>query len=235
MFELPETPTARWDAARRSRRSPAPLDDADFQAAHALYEQGGFPRGEIEARILSGQPLARIAELMDLPEAVVTAYRHWFFDVWNRVPDSTWIHTHAIGLRSKDVWDCDEVEAFWRWFGYKHCFPALDVLLRSVKTSKLEHYGLKAYLRIRVPLPLSIKLQIACGLAPELKSPGELNVLARYAAVPEGQKLLTALGVLSPVARMVMRLLEHANRRRQQVVEGSSRRPRSIEQLFCLM
>lgn len=233
LADLPKTPTARWDKARRSRPPSIPLNDADFDAARALFESDDLIRGQIEARLLAYQPIAIIAQKTSIPESVLASYQHWFYDIWPRLPQSEWIHAHAIGRRSPDSLQRDEVAAFWRSFAYKNPF-AIDTLLSSVAIPELERLGLEAYLRVCVALPLSTKLTIAGELEPNLKALEKLDVLAGIANLPSWKKQLTSSGMRTSVAESVVRLFIHANRRRQEIAQGPTpRRRRSIKHFLC--
>jgi hypothetical protein len=71
---------------------------SDLRAAHRLFEAGGWPRAEIEARILCGEATATIAAKIQLPEQSVLAFKEIFFDVGGRGAD--WVLPHVLGLRA---------------------------------------------------------------------------------------------------------------------------------------
>lgn len=54
-------------------------------------------RAQLDALILAGKSPDRIANIMGLPEAVVTQYESWWFDVRDRLKHKGWVAAKVIG------------------------------------------------------------------------------------------------------------------------------------------
>ncbi len=69
---------------------------AAYEAAHALEAGGMWPRTEVRARILAGEPAASIAGRAGLSVEVVAAYEAYFFDIRGRLASRDWITAHVL-------------------------------------------------------------------------------------------------------------------------------------------
>lgn len=69
---------------------------AAYEEALALEAGGVWPRTEVRARVLAGEPTATIAGRTGLPVEVVTAYEAYFFDIRGRLAARDWITAHVL-------------------------------------------------------------------------------------------------------------------------------------------
>ena len=88
---------------------------SDIVAAHGIYATDGRPRWELEARILSGEPVNVVSRKTSLPKSVVECCVGVFLDVLDRLDAYDYIDSRVIRgdfyhpVSGKDVariWKC---------------------------------------------------------------------------------------------------------------------------------
>ncbi|QEH32109.1 hypothetical protein OJF2_05780 [Aquisphaera giovannonii] len=137
--ELPDRPETRDPWVRRIReyllalrgagraggRGARRAIDPPVRAAALLHASPDpHPRGELEAWLLTGVPIAAIAARCGHGEGVVEAYAACFFDVRARLDAEGWILHVALGGQVARGFPYGDVAAIWKFVGYlrgEHC------------------------------------------------------------------------------------------------------------------
>jgi hypothetical protein len=92
---------------------------SDIAAAHGIYATNGRLRWELEARILSGEPVDVVSRKTGLPKSVVECYVGVFFDVLDRLDAYDYIDARVIRgafchpLSGEDVARIWKLNGFW--------------------------------------------------------------------------------------------------------------------------
>ena len=97
--------------------------------AYSFYHAGSGPtRWELEARILANEPSESIGQRFDLSPEAVDWYEAVFFNVRDRLRATGYI-THQV-IRLHDPWKGlpNDLERFWKFFGYWGGPRAIDEL-----------------------------------------------------------------------------------------------------------
>ena len=87
-------------------------------AAHAIVEQDGPRRWEVEAQLLAGQTDEAIGAQCDLPPDVVKCYETVFFSVRSRLGARMWVCNQVIGSGIHRGFSDDEVGPLWATYAY---------------------------------------------------------------------------------------------------------------------
>jgi hypothetical protein len=88
-----------------------------------------FTRGEIEARILAGQPFAEIAVRHCVMPEAIAAYEKVFFNVADRLHNRSYIIHQVIGPVAQTGLTPREPVVLWKLYGY-YCGPlAIDMMV----------------------------------------------------------------------------------------------------------
>lgn len=188
-------PWWRWEAAQHIRDNPRDkrktddphvLEALDYlnsnqrqfplvHTAHAIFEQDGLIRAEIEARILVGNSDAKIAEHCKVPPEVVATYETLFFTVRHlrRIARGTdWLYINTVGEAWCRGFQNRELRQFWAWFAldddpnaveeiislYRGALrpgdaPTMDVYLREGNGVPLDF---QAYIAARTVSPFGV-------------------------------------------------------------------------------
>jgi hypothetical protein len=122
---------------------PLPPSIQDTAAAFELHQVGGIPRWHLEARLLTGVPLAEVGRLCGLAEAVVQAYADVFFDVLTSLEAEDFIDLHAIGHDPKEPMNPDGPGAILKLAAYQGGPLVLEGVLQSLSHPPVEpeEYG----------------------------------------------------------------------------------------------
>jgi hypothetical protein len=92
--------------------------------------QGKLDRGNLEGRLLAGQPFAAVAAACGLTEAAVEAYHALFLDVAGRLDADVYILDEAIGEKAWYGLQEDDIDLFLKLYGYLKGPLMLEALLR---------------------------------------------------------------------------------------------------------
>jgi len=101
----------------------------DVAAAIAIHEGEPTARLTIEARLLAGEPIEAIAGRCDVSVEAVEVYEQLFFNVSDRLANTSYILFHAIGAASYKGFAGDDSGAVLKWFAYMGGSRVLDFLL----------------------------------------------------------------------------------------------------------
>jgi hypothetical protein len=101
----------------------------DIGGAFAIFEGEPTSRMAIEARLLAGEPIEAIARRCGAPVDAVEVYEQLFFNVTDRLENTSYILFHAIGPATYEGFDLDDPGAVLKWFAYMGGSRALDFLL----------------------------------------------------------------------------------------------------------
>lgn len=132
---LDDEPTRAAWRHRRGLSPPAdgpaaPVDphDAALAAAHAVHENNGPERWQVEARSLAGTSIADIALRVGIKPAVVQAYCQIFFDVHGRLHAHDWIWLYGVRVGLQGPANPTEGDV-WRYAAASGGPAVLDVLV----------------------------------------------------------------------------------------------------------
>lgn len=120
------------DPKRASARTGRTTELASIAQARALLGSNDpWPRRELEARLLTGEPFEVIAERCRLPELTVVAYEALFFDVRVRLPHADHI-TFMVLKSDPDSTSDDDLGLCLRRYAYEGGPRVLDRLLELI-------------------------------------------------------------------------------------------------------
>lgn len=123
---------------------------------------------ELEARILSRQPIHEVAQRFGLPEGVVAAYIDWFFDVLDRLSSCDWVSTQVLVSSTADNSVPVRLRGLWRRVGYFGGPLALEPLLAVSRGLPIPDEFLTATGEAREKQQESLRLQLELYIAIEL-------------------------------------------------------------------
>jgi hypothetical protein len=107
----------------------------DVAAAVAIYEGEPTARQIIEARLLAGEPIEVVARRCGVPVAAVEVYEQLFFNVTDRLENTSYILFCAIGPATYEGFAGDDSGALLKWFAFMGGPKVLDFLLGESYTS----------------------------------------------------------------------------------------------------
>jgi hypothetical protein len=113
--------------SRSSRTSR--LDSVIAMAAEISREGDGTRRWQIEAFLLTSEPMEKIADRVHLPVEVIHAYHQLFFDVRPHLRAGDWIMSQAIGTWHAKGFAGMPIGALWKYFGYIGGPIAVEILI----------------------------------------------------------------------------------------------------------
>jgi hypothetical protein len=91
----------------------------DIDAAHRLHAASKLDRGAVEARLLAGQSIGKVARCSRLARKTVIAYEKLFFQVLGRLNARVFILLKAVNVDPfKEGFGMDEVDVFLKWIGF---------------------------------------------------------------------------------------------------------------------
>jgi hypothetical protein len=109
----------RFITAKSRPSSPTPrLDSAITTAVETSRESDGTRRWQIEAFLLTSEPMENIADRVHLPVEVIHAYHQLYFDVRPHLHATDWIMTQAIGTWHLKGFAGLPIGALWKYFGF---------------------------------------------------------------------------------------------------------------------
>jgi hypothetical protein len=111
------------DRGRLERKMP------DVAAAVAIQEGEPATRWAVEARLLGGEPIEAIAGRCGVSVEAVEVYEQLFFNVADRLENTSYILFCAIGPATYEGFDLDDPDAVLKWFAYTGGPRVLDLLL----------------------------------------------------------------------------------------------------------
>ena len=127
-----------------------PSDDEHIARALVIHAAATDQKAELEARLLTGIGFAGIAQIMNLPVAVVMLYGDIFFDVAAQLHAKDWIAVEALRIGPEYSEEPDEA-ALWRQMGW--AYPAaLEILIadyRQTASSAQREKAAKLRLHLR--------------------------------------------------------------------------------------
>jgi hypothetical protein len=106
----------------------------DVAGAIAIHEGESTTRWAVEARLLAGEPIEAIARRCGVPVEAVEVYEQLFFNVTDRLENTSYILFHAIGPATYEGFDLDDSGAVLKWFAYMGGPRVLDFLLSGGDT-----------------------------------------------------------------------------------------------------
>jgi hypothetical protein len=154
------------DAARAklTRRRPA------LAAAHALYAaEPSWPRWELEAWLLTDEPIEQIAVRMEMHDDVVATYHDLFFDVRGRLQAKDWVAHHVPGGEAHRRPDRCDPGVLLKLYGYHFGAVVLESLLayfRAPPAPLVDPGSLDADARAGLRGKLRIRAAIVTQLQP---------------------------------------------------------------------
>ena len=116
----------------------------DIAAAIGIHEGEPTTRVAVEARLLAGEPIEAIARRCGVPVETVEVYEQLFFNVTDRLENTSYILFCAIGPATYEGFDLDDPGAVLRWFAYMGGPRVLDFRrqnLGPVHASRLQFFG----------------------------------------------------------------------------------------------
>jgi hypothetical protein len=141
----------------------------DLGEAYALYtEEPSWPRWELEARLLTDQPLDEIAVRLDTSPAVVDAYHATFFDVRGRLRARGWVANHVPGLGEHVPLVEEDVGGLLKLYAYTGGPTVLDALLEYFQAPP-DPNVLPELLDADARAALRGKLRIRAAIVPQLQ------------------------------------------------------------------
>jgi len=111
--------------------------DPDLYWSYRIYQgQHEFIaiRAELEARILAGDTDENIGKKCHLSPGGLRAYRELFFDVADRLECSACILHVIIGTALYRGYREQDINVFWKYYGYTYGVPVLEALITQVIT-----------------------------------------------------------------------------------------------------
>lgn len=101
--------------------------------AHAIYSQpeGRLVKWELEARILARETVKVISDRMCLEPKVIKWYEALFFNVLDRIENTSWIVHNAVGKAAFLGATERDLDVIWKLCAYFHGSDKLDWLLHS--------------------------------------------------------------------------------------------------------
>ena len=165
-----------------------PAYDAVLFEAHRIH-RSRWLRGEVQARILAGQDLKTIAQMVNVSRDSLIAYELIFFDVRSRLTCDSWIRSQILHTTLGGALGWNDVELLWNRIAYRFGGMSLDHLFRAASRPDLHQFGLDAYLRWETSLPLPLRGLI---LVARMEIPSELTCIRKLGT------LLRRLDLLDP-------------------------------------
>ena len=141
--------------------------DPDVMHARQLAQHHDWNRAELEARILSDQPIDQISSTMGVSTGVISAFEGIFFDVRPRLGCQSWIVYDVIGLKPSGPLQPQDVTKAWRYFGFMYGPCTLDVLLAGADRADLQRFGLPAYWSQHSRLPKEAQFALVVHSLPQ--------------------------------------------------------------------
>lgn len=140
---------------------------------------------ELEARILSRQPICEVAKRFGLSEGVVTAYCAWFFDVCGRLSARDWVSSQVLLSGAADNSVPARLRGLWRCVGFFGGPLALEPLLAVSRGLPVPEEFLTAVGSARKAQEECLRLQIELYIATELATTPDdwRNVAKLYVAL----------------------------------------------------
>jgi len=123
-----------WVAHARAaiqNRGGAASRAATVRAAREVWAADPAVKGELEARLLTDEPLVRVAVRLALPATVVEAYTEVFFAVRPMRAATDWLLTHAVGYSSLRGFTGPQPAAAWKLAALAGGPVLLDVVLAA--------------------------------------------------------------------------------------------------------
>ena len=140
--------------------------DPELGAAWHFSASGGLKRAEVEARVLARQSPDEIAAACRLDASVVELFEMLFFAVRDRLNSPSWIQHNALGPKTWEPLQRDDIAWVWKAFGYFYGPVAIAELINAVNHAELLQIGLDAYLLPHSLLDLGLKFLIAARRLP---------------------------------------------------------------------
>jgi hypothetical protein len=103
-----------YDRARRFDE----MTNHVFRAWLVYGARSQSARAELEARLLTTQPIAEIANRLRMPEDAVTAYEAVFFHVRDRLDSPSWVLHHVFGDEYHSGTSERSYALWWKVYGY---------------------------------------------------------------------------------------------------------------------
>ena len=107
----------------------------DVAAAIAIFEGEPTTRVAVEARLLAGEPIEAVARRSGVPVEAVEVYERLFFNVTDRLENTSYILFCAIGPATYEGFDLDDPGPVLKWFAYLGGARVLDFLLGERDTT----------------------------------------------------------------------------------------------------
>lgn len=119
-----------WQLLALSERYPALYPAREI---YARPEQG--QRGELEARLLTGDTPEEVAASMGLSPELVRWYEQLFFQVRDRLGNVSWIIHQVLGTAAYELSSQSAPEALWRLFAYVGGREVLQAVMMPLSTA----------------------------------------------------------------------------------------------------
>ncbi len=115
----------------RSEKVAAAHIRPELWSAWDLFENGGFRRSELEARLLAQQPAAAIDRELNLTDGTTAVYSQVFFDVADRLNANLWVVSTALGPKYHERLAAADTGTMAKAFGYFFGSSGLEAFLHS--------------------------------------------------------------------------------------------------------
>ena len=148
------------DGSSGQEQAGATCDWSAIHAAHAIAQQGGLRRFELQSRVLADQPVAEIADRIGMSPADVGWFESLFFDVRVRLGAEMWIQTQVIGEGLWYGFQDAEIGSLWASCGYYGGASVLDAVIGAFHSAR----------QPGEPATLGIYLRADSGIDPRIQS-----------------------------------------------------------------
>jgi hypothetical protein len=125
------------DDSKPMQRRRQSRKDADILAALRLATSESSQRWELQARLLTCQPLGEVAEIMGLPLAVVQAFEALFFAVRDRLHAPAWIITQVLGPGAWHGFARSDIGKVWMALAYQGGPRVLELVMAVTRDQPL--------------------------------------------------------------------------------------------------
>jgi hypothetical protein len=141
----------------------------DISAAVAIVEGEPTARLAVEAGLLAGEPIEAVARRCGVPVEAAEVYEQLFFNVVDRLENTSYILFHAVGAASYKGFAGDDSGAVLKWFAYMGGPVVLDALIDLDFGSPDRPEDERFLDELRLKLAVAIKLlPIDSSTAPRL-------------------------------------------------------------------
>ena len=168
--------TCTTEAERAGVRNQWP----SISEAHAVYEQNGVKRYEVEARLVAGEDDDAIAAKCAMTPAAVAAYEYLFGAIREFQGQLYRLMKLLVGSGVQDGFRDDELRQFWAWAGLTGGRFVVDKLVGAFRATwqPKDPPVLSTYLQPAAKVPLRMQAAIAATTLPPDDEGNEVALLS---------------------------------------------------------